>query len=188
MQTNRIIQNFHNLAVSNNLQYMIIGGFAASYWGTPRFTADIDIAIEEKSFDTVQKILESLSFKLAFLHPKNAFAHFIPPDSNNFRIDFMLLDSETWNKIYPAIKYVDLGFEANSPIVSAIHLIAMKMHASKQIDRADFIKDLNDVAEIMINQKISFDELEKNDIIKRYGTETTVNELKRILASRKREV
>ena len=50
---------------------------------------------------------------------------------------------------------VDFGLSATIPIVSAIHLIAMKLHAAKQPDRTEVFKDLNDVVEIMTAQGVT---------------------------------
>lgn len=181
---NRIIESFHVAARNAGLQYLIIGGFAASYWGKPRFTADIDYVIEQSSLELCNKVLEELNYKLAFLHPKKSFAHFTSNLGSGFRIDFMMVDSETWKKLTETSVTADFGGSENFPIVSSIHLVAMKFHSAKQPDRQEYLKDLNDIVEIMLAQKFSFEDLEQAGIIDKHGTEKTISELKRLLESR----
>jgi hypothetical protein len=183
MNTNsdRIIDNFHNAATNVGLKYLIIGGFAASYWGKPRFTADIDYVIEESSFELSRRTLEALNYKLVFLHPKKSFAHFAPNLGSGFRVDFMIVNSETWDKLIEASDSADFGGSEKYPIVGYLHLIAMKLHSAKQADRREYLKDLSDIVEIMLAQKLSFEDLKEADIIEKYGTERTLSELKKFI-------
>lgn len=176
-----VLEKFQNEASNHNLEYLIIGGFASSYWGTPRFTADVDYVISNSSFDKAKVVLADLGYTLDFLHPKQAFAHFSSNEKGYFRVDLMIVEEETWNKLYAEVRFVDLGFGVLSPLVSPLHLIAMKLHSAKQPDRTEVFKDINDIAHVMINQKITFEDLVQNDIISKYGTESTINELRRML-------
>ncbi len=184
----RIIETFHKKAKEQKLHYLIVGGFAASYWGEPRFTADIDYVIEETKHEVSKKIIEELDYKLVFIHPEGSFAHYAPQGSDNFRIDFMLVNKDTWKKLYDDSSTANFGGEEPYPIVSANHLIAMKLHSCKQPDRREYLKDLNDIAEIMLHQKISFDELLLNGIIKKHGNKERIKELKKILESKSKKI
>ncbi|MCB0325316.1 MAG: nucleotidyl transferase AbiEii/AbiGii toxin family protein [Bdellovibrionales bacterium] len=177
---------FHRAAVAECLEYFLIGGFAVSYWGTPRFTADVDYVTDGKNLEKVKKVTEQLGYKLVFLHPKQSFAHFVSDEKGRFRIDFMLVDDGTWQKLKVDASDADFGGPERLPIVAPLHLIAMKLHAAKQLDRTDPYKDLNDVAEILLAQGFSFQDLEKSGIIEKHGTEKTVAELRRILESRRK--
>jgi len=183
--TNRVLENFNKLAIDNQLEYLIIGGYAASYWGTPRFTADIDFAIERTQFPKVESIMASLSYVLDFKHPKGSFVHFSPSTGSDFRIDFVIVDSSTWKELYDKKSYADFGLEIKCPVVSPIHLIAMKLHSAKQPDRNEYLKDLADIIEVMLAQNITFQTLESDGILTKYGSESTNNELRRLLRARK---
>ncbi len=180
----QILEAFNIAAKKAGLDYLIIGGFAASFWGKPRFTADIDYVVELSSLDLVQKVLEELKYKLDFLHPKKGFAHFTPIEGSGFRMDFMLVDQNTWAKLKAGMKEAGFGSKLLYPIVDHLHLISMKLHAAKQIDREDFYKDLNDIVEIMLAQDMSFENLEKEGIIEKHGTEKTIKLLKDLYQSR----
>ena len=180
----RTIENFHLTAKSLGLNYLIIGGFAASYWGKPRFTADIDYVILDSSFEDFKKVLDKINYILIFLHPKGSFAHFAPKESSGFRIDLMIVENETWNKLFESAANADFGGSEPYPVVSSEHLIAMKLHSAKQVDRKEYLKDLNDISEIMLEQNISFEDLEHSGIIQKHGTEKTINELKKLIKSK----
>ena len=180
-----IMGHFHRAAFAVGLDYMLIGGFAASYWGTPRFTADVDYVIENSSFEKASKVVLELEYELVFLHPKMSFAHFAKKDQTGFRLDFMLVDQETWQKLRQDVRFADLGEAESYPMVSPLHLIAMKLHAAKQPDRQDFYKDLNDIAEILLAQNITIEDLEHSGIIDRHGTEKTITQLRSILQSKR---
>lgn len=175
---------FHVAAKKAGLDYLLIGGFAASFWGKPRFTGDVDYVVESSCLEVVTKVMESLNYKLAFLHPKKNFAHFQPADAAGLRIDFMFVDKSTWDKLHSSQKNANFGGSSNYPIVDHLHLISMKLHAAKQDDREDFFKDLNDIVEIMLAQNLDYSELEKTGIIKKHGTEKTTSLLKDLLQAR----
>lgn len=182
-----ILEQFNRIAKASDLQYLLIGGFAASFWGEPRFTADVDFVIARKSFKLAQNILQKINYQLIFLHPQKNFAHFDKADHTGFRIDFVLVDDSTWNQLNAERVMADFGGGEHYPVISAKHLIAMKLHAASQVNRQDKFKDLNDVAAIIINQGLSMNKLEKDGILGKYGSDKTITRLKEILAEKSDE-
>ncbi len=177
----RIIDRFHLAAKQAGLEYFIIGGFAASYWGTARFTADIDYVIEQSAFENAKRVLAALNYTLLFIHPRGSFAHFASSTEEAFRIDLMLVDTTTWHKLVQGGERGDFGGPEAYPVVALMHLIAMKLHASVQPDRTEFRKDLTDIVEVMQVQNISLEQLEQAGILERYGNELRITELKQLL-------
>ena len=182
-----LLAAFREKAQAQELDYLIIGGYAASFWGTPRFTADVDYVIERKSLEKAKIVASELGYELEFLHPEESFAHFKSREKGNFRIDFMLVDPNTWNTLKQDSLLADFGDDEPHPIVSPLHLIAMKLHSAKQVDRSDFFKDLNDIVEIMLAQDISYGKLEDSGILDTHGTQKTISLLKQILQSKGHE-
>jgi hypothetical protein len=183
----RTLEEFHLAAKAAGLDYLIIGGYAASFWGKPRFTADVDYVINSASISLAEEVLHRLNYQLVFLHPQKSFAHFTSQEDPNRRIDLMLVDSDTWSKLKSSESRCDLGGTERYPIVAPLHLISMKLHAAKQPDRVEFFKDINDVVEIMLTQSISFAELEEAGIIEKHGSEKTTSILKQFLEQRSLE-
>jgi len=59
MRVEKDFKEFIALLNSNNVRYLIIGGFAYSFYAEPRFTKDIDIFIE-LSKENAQKIIKAI--------------------------------------------------------------------------------------------------------------------------------
>lgn len=178
------LELFHSAAKKTGLDYLIIGGLAVSHWGKLRFTADIDFVICTDTYGLGESVFEKIDYELQFLHPKGSFAHFRGKDFTQPRIDLMIVDAATWGKLSDASSLVDFGEGEAKPCVSPIHLIAMKLHSAKQPDRKEKTKDLLDVVEIMINQKISFEQLKHLGIIAKHGSEETTDFIRTELSKR----
>lgn len=181
----QILETFHLAATSAGLEYLLIGGFAVSYWGTPRFTADVDYAIQEHSYAKAEQVLQELGYALLFRHPRGSFAHFSHASGNQFRIDLMIVNTETWNSLKDECSEADFGGSTPYPIVNFRHLIAMKLHAAKQPDREDFYKDLNDIAEILAAQSIHLEDPSLAEIVGKHGTDETLAQLRTIIKSKR---
>jgi len=123
---------------------------------------------------------------LLFLHPKEAFAHFAPVDSNDrgMRLDLMLVDESTWSQLKSQAVDADIGGPQPYKMVGVLHLIAMKLHAAKQPDRVHRQKDLYDIVEVMENNSLTYDELDNAGILTKHGTEETLSQLRSLLRSR----
>ena len=59
MKVEKDFRDFIGLLNRNDIHYLIIGGFAYSFYAEPRFTKDIDILIEQ-SMENAKKILKAL--------------------------------------------------------------------------------------------------------------------------------
>lgn len=180
-----ILDDFHKAAKSAELEYLLIGGFAVSYWSTPRFTADVDYVVAASSFEKAKEAAGHIGYRLEYLHPKGSFAHFSNAEAGGFRIDFMIVDESTWRKLKSDAAEADIGGTYAFPIVSPLHLVAMKLHAARQSDRADIFKDLNDAAEILVAQNLTFKELENADILDKYGSKETIGRLREIVEAKR---
>jgi hypothetical protein len=55
-----------------------------------------------------------------------------------------------------------------------------------QPDRKDVFKDLNDIAEVVLAQSITFEDLSSSGLLERNGTEQTVESLQEIVESKRR--
>jgi hypothetical protein len=179
-QSPRAIDIFHQYSGEEGLEYLIIGGLAASVHGRPRYTADIDFVIDSSNFGLATRVMQRMSYKIR--HQTSAFAQFDPPVAYHPAIDFMLVNSDTWAKLLQKRTFADFGGTEPYPSVGALHLLAMKFHSAKQPDRKDRLKDCQDIAEVMFKQTISFEDLEKEGIIVKHANKETIDEVSRILA------
>jgi hypothetical protein len=64
MQVEKDFEDFVRLLNLNDVEYLIIGGFALAYHGTPRFTGDVDIyyGLTEINIEKILKVLQEFGF------------------------------------------------------------------------------------------------------------------------------
>lgn len=172
------LSKFDEIAKQEELKYCIIGGLAVGIWGELRFTADIDYVICRADFDRLKKVMSKLDYELAFAHPKLSFCHFIPATGSGVKVDFMMVETNTWNHLGESGQVADFGDNNIFPVVGAIHLISMKLHSASQADRQTPMKDLLDIVSIARTQGITFEELESKGIIDKYGNKVSIARLR----------
>ncbi|MCK5737002.1 MAG: nucleotidyltransferase [Spirochaetaceae bacterium] len=64
MNTQPDFEELLKLLEENNVDYMVIGGYAVAFYGYPRFTKDIDILynLEEDNINRIKKSLSAFGF------------------------------------------------------------------------------------------------------------------------------
>jgi hypothetical protein len=64
MELNQDFKEFIELLSKNNVEYLVVGGYAVGYHGHPRYTGDIDfwIAISQENAEKVIKCLREFGF------------------------------------------------------------------------------------------------------------------------------
>jgi len=60
MRIEKDFKEFIGLLNSNKVKYLVVGGFAFSYYAEPRFTKDIDFLVEP-SLENAQKLMHALA-------------------------------------------------------------------------------------------------------------------------------
>jgi len=71
-QLPRDFREFLRLLAENEVEYLLIGGYAVSYHGYPRSTYDMDIwtGISESNAENMVKVMESFGFKKGKIAPE----------------------------------------------------------------------------------------------------------------------
>jgi predicted nucleotidyltransferase len=78
-------KEFLRLLNSNEVEYLIVGGYAVNYYGFARATADLDIwiAIESRNAERLARVLHQFGFLKAqadtFLEPRKVIRMGVPP-------------------------------------------------------------------------------------------------------------
>lgn len=78
MRVEKDFKEFIALLNKNRVRYLIVGGFAYSFYAEPRFTKDIDIFIES-SKENAEKILKSIK-NFGFTDITLTYKDFLEPD------------------------------------------------------------------------------------------------------------
>ncbi len=122
---------------------IVVGGWAINLLGMPRTTLDFDFMIFEEEFDELALSLQKLGYKQII--KTTLYARF-KSDENNILpyIDCLFADEGTYSKIVSAGKKVDI-FGTEFILPTALHIIAMKLHAVKHGEKHRFAKDYNDI-------------------------------------------
>lgn len=150
----------------NNIEYAVIGAFALYAYGYVRATKDVDFVIRIEDQNKVIPYLESLGFET--IHSSDAFSNHRHP-LGGVCVDIMYLEGTTADAIFRKTERKVLFEQITIPVVSAEHLIAMKLFAAKNNEHRR-LKDLSDIMEI-----ISSVNIDKN-IVKQYFNQFGLSE------------
>lgn len=142
MKIPKDFKEFLKLLNENNVEYLLIGGYAVGYYGYPRPTGDMDIWIrtEEINAEKTIKALNEFGFfsseltKELFLKEKQIVRMGIPP----FRLEVSnFIDGVEFDECFAEKENVELdGIEIN--LISLRHLKINKKASGRH-------KDLNDL-------------------------------------------
>ena len=129
----------------SHMDYGIIGAFALYSYGYIRATQDIDFITRGENREKIINYLESLGFETTF--SSNAFSNHIHPVSS-VRVDIMYIKGKTADNIFNSTENRLIFKELKLPVVSAEHLIAMKLFAIQNNPERKY-KDFADIKEIL---------------------------------------
>jgi hypothetical protein len=164
-------------ATESKLSFLLIG-HAVNVYAEPRATLDIDVLIRTIDAAVWRRIIEAEGFKL--FRDGGNFLQFAPPYGVNWRLDFMLVNEDTFAKLMQQSREAEcLGIRARVP--SPTHLIAMKLHALRHgpADREE--KDFMDVVGIARNAQLNIDSPEFTEMFAKHGSAEIYEKLKRRL-------
>ena len=139
-----ISQDFKEFIVSlneNDVEYLIVGGYAVAIYGHPRYTKDLDVWLSPTQAN-ITKLLKALSdfgfestqLKVEdFLNEDNVIQLGYPPN----RIDLLTaIDGVQFSSSFADRKIIQLQ-EIELPVISLSHLIQNKLSAGRLQDLAD---------------------------------------------------
>ncbi len=128
------------------MPFLLIGGHAVNVYGVQRQTGDIDLIVKSSQ----RKAWEDLFLKIRYQSDQSdsRFIRYRPDTIAAWPIDLMLVDDETFTKLYSESRVTDLGVIAVK-VVSPQHLIALKLHALKVYQEHRYVKDYNDVIHLL---------------------------------------
>ena len=154
-----------------NFDYAIIGAFALHAYGYTRATIDVDFITRIKYQDKIVNYLESINFET--INRSEAFSNHLYP-AGSVRFDLLYVDGETADLIFDSLEEKTLFDELKIPVVSAEHLIALKLFAAYS-DPNRKLKELADIKELTRNTAIDYDKIKK--YFKKYNLEDYYNEI-----------
>ncbi len=179
---NEVFEAFVDAADSEGRRFVLIGGHAINAHGYERTTLDFDFLVLSADQDQWKKIMASLGY--APIHETQAFIQFARDAESAMRVDLMLVSESTFEKLYLASESKSYGGKLIR-IASALHLIALKLHATRTWNRAVQGKDYYDILSLIQIHRIDTSSDEFQQILTRYATdsirERLLSDLKRPL-------
>lgn len=153
-------------ASAARLPYLVIGGYAVIAHGYPRLTFDFDLAIERTRQREWVECVAGLGYSI--YHDGGAFLQ-LTSRRYAWPLDFMLLNDSTFKQLSVASVARTIG-ETTVRLPCVEHLIALKVHALNHTRTRRFLKDFQDVIELLLRNKIDLESAEIREIFGRYGT------------------
>lgn len=151
------------------ISLVLIGGFAVNYYKYTRQTADVDFLITNEDFQKILVLLESAGYRVDY--SREVFARLISTKSSLLMdIDFMFVDGETLAKIIKDSQKTSIG-GCEFRVPSLEHLIALKLHAVKYNPRPRLTKDIPDIVNLIIINKLNVKSKRFKELCLKYATQ-----------------
>jgi hypothetical protein len=175
-----IFQQLAEAGQVHGIHLLVIGGHAVNAHGYQRTTIDADFLVREEDVPQWRLVLEGSGYKWQGQSP--SFIRFEPSvnQPDGFPVDLMLVNDETFQKLYQEKQVVTYGGTTLS-VPKPMHLIALKLHAMRNVKRARGGKDLADILGLIQVCQIASDDIELHSILHRYATPETRDEIQRKL-------
>lgn len=163
MAIQELILSLADFFKREKIEYAVIGAFALSGYGYIRATQDIDFITRLAYQGKICNYLEKLGFETT--HRSEAFSNHVHP-VGEMRIDFMYVEGSTADTILADSKNALVLKEVALPVVSADHLIALKLFAAQSNPERKF-KELSDIKEIISRAAVNKEKI--HEYFAKYG-------------------
>lgn len=133
-------------ARERGLNFVVIEGLAVIEHGYSRLTTDFDLLVPRERKESWHSLLLDLGYELT--HEKDAFRQYAFREETGWPVDLMFVSADTFAGISAAAKSTTIQ-GASLPLASLEHLLALKLHALKYSHLRRFLKDFNDVTNLV---------------------------------------
>ncbi len=151
-----------------------------------RTTFDIDLLVRESDAQRWRRFFENEGYAIFHATANFIRMRFAADPAAALPVDFMLADEETFRRIFERSHRSEIGDGCEMQIPSALHLIAMKLHALRSPHRLADGLDLQDVTHLIKTAKVDTAGREFIEILERYATDTVRERIFRALEEESR--
>lgn len=150
------------------VRLILIGGFAVNAYGVARNTRDIDFLISEEDYRKLEGFLSAEGYEENVR--TDVFVKQTHKDGNAMPIDFLFVDPNTFEMIWRGGSETSIsGHKFKTP--SLLHLVALKLHAIKQGSKDRVWKDLPDIINLVISNRMDVASSDFMEICRKFGPE-----------------
>jgi predicted nucleotidyltransferase len=145
---------------------ILIGGFAVNSHGVARNTKDVDFLITDKDYGAIKEALVASGFEETVR--TDVFAKQSLDGQDAMPVDFLFIDPNTFESMWNSGKTAMIsGHEFK--VASLMNLIALKLHAVKQGSKDRVWRDLPDIINLVISNRIDVASPDFVAICRKYG-------------------
>lgn len=149
------------------IPFLVIGGYAVFAHGYVRATDDLDLIVQRGSRAQLGKLLGDMGMTVK--NDAANFAQFDPRDEGGMDVDLMFVSEAVFGRLeQAAIKATLEGTPVR--VVSLLHLIALKCHALQHSKSLRRLKDMDDLVQLILINRLDLDEPELRATIIKHGT------------------
>jgi predicted nucleotidyltransferase len=160
------IREIAKRASAAGIPFLVIGGSAVFAHGYVRATDDLDLIVQRGRRAQLGKMLGDLGMTV-----KNDAANFVqfdPQDEGGMDVDLMFVSEDVFGRLeQAAIKATVEGTQVR--VVSLLHLIALKCHALQHSKSLRRLKDMDDLVQLVLINRLDLNEPELRAIIQKHG-------------------
>jgi predicted nucleotidyltransferase len=146
--------------------FLVIGGYAVLAHGYVRTTEDLDLLISREERTRWIKLLDG--FGMSIHNDAGTFLQFIPRDDSTMKVDLMFVGKENYEQLSQAGSE-ELIEGARVRVVSLLHLVALKCHAIQNSKTLRRLKDMDDLIQLILINKLDLNEPELRATILKHG-------------------
>lgn len=157
-----------------NIRFAVIGGLAMQWYGSGRFTADLDFVVDVARQDDVIVFVESLGYRT--LHRSAGYSNHQHGDRDMGWLDFVYVSDSTAEKVFGSAQRGTLLGVHDIVVPSPQILIAMKLQAIHN-DRERLWNDVADVEFLMKHHRVDVEVV--RGYFERFGLSEYWDEIRR---------
>lgn len=160
------IQEIAREAGKTGTPFLVIGGYAVLAHGYTRTTEDLDLITPNSRRLEWIGLLKGCG--LSVKNESATFLQFNPNRESGMKLDLMFVTQEVFNKLDQAA--VEAEIEGTSvKVVALLHLIALKCHALQHGNSLLRLKDMDDLIQLILINRLDLNEPELRATIVKHG-------------------
>ena len=174
-----LFARLNEAATQAGLRFIVIGGHAVISHGYQRGTEDADLLVDKAERARWQALVEGLGFH--FKHDGGAFLQFTSPDTTWWDLDLMLVPAATFQQLLNDVRPAQV--EGAAVLVPSLpHLLALKLHALKHARGLRVLKDMDDVAHLLLDNGVDVRAEWVRQLFEKHGTPEHYERILRLAA------
>lgn len=155
-------------AAENNIPFLVIGGYAVLVYGYVRMTDDLDLIVNHQQRAEWNKLLTG--FGMVVKNDAATFLQFDPANEAGMKVDLMFVSDAVFTQLEKAAIETEVE-GASVKVVALLHLIALKCHALQHSKTLRRLKDMDDLIQLILINRLDLNNAELKAIILKHGNQ-----------------